>query len=116
MKKTFQLQAEGKHPERLLESIKHDIRKYLKRERRRDVPDGADFWDFDCKFGLTEEDAEVMHLANVIPCIDNAVANQATQFYVELLAKPGVRSKRPEVAALARQERHALDGFDDLDD
>jgi hypothetical protein len=57
MKKTFQLQVEGKHPERLLEAIKHDIRKYLKRERRRDVPEGADFWDFDCKFGLTEEAA-----------------------------------------------------------
>ena len=35
MKKTFQLQVEGKHPERLLEAIKHDIRKYLKRERPR---------------------------------------------------------------------------------
>ena len=55
MKKTFQLQVEGKHPDRLLEAIKHDIRKYLKRERRRDVPAGADFWDFDCKFGLTED-------------------------------------------------------------
>jgi hypothetical protein len=65
---------------------------------------------------LTEEAAEVVHLANVITCIDNAVANQATQFYVELLAKPGVRTKRPEGAALERQERHAFDGFDDLDD
>jgi len=57
MKKTFQLQVEGKHPDRLLEAIKHDIRKYLKRERRRDLPEGADFWDFDCKFGLTEDTA-----------------------------------------------------------
>jgi hypothetical protein len=113
MKKTFQLQVEGKHPERLLEAIKHDIRKYLKRERRRDVPEGADFWDFDCKFGLTEEAAEVVHLANVITCIDNAVANKATQFYVELLAKPGVRTKRPAGEALEHQERHAFDGLDD---
>ena len=113
MKKTFQLQVEGKHPERLLEAIKHDIRKYLKRERRSDVPEGADFWDFDCKFGLTEDTAEVVHLANVITCIDNAVANQATQFYVELLAKPGVRTKRPADEALEHQERHAFDGLDD---
>ena len=113
MKKTFQLQVEGKHPDRLLEAIKHDIRKYLKRERRRDLPEGADFWDFDCKFGLTEEAAEVVHLANVITCIDNAVANQATQFYVELLAKPGVRTKRPAGEALEHQERHAFDGLDD---
>jgi len=77
------------------------------------VPEGADFWDFDCKFGLTEEAAEVVHLANVITCIDNAVANQATQFYVELLAKPGVRTKRPAGEALEHQERHAFDGLDD---
>ncbi|MEY4436090.1 MAG: hypothetical protein RL175_1045, partial [Pseudomonadota bacterium] len=30
MKKTFQLHVEGKHPDRLLEAIKHEIRKYLK--------------------------------------------------------------------------------------
>ena len=116
MKKTFQLQVEGKHPERLLEAIKHEIRKYLKRERRRDLPEGADFWDFDCKFGLSEDIAEVVHLANVITCIDSAVANQAAQFYVEILAKHGVRAKRPAGEAREQQERHALDGFDDGDD
>jgi hypothetical protein len=113
MKKTFQLQVEGKHPDRLLEAIKHDIRKYLKRERRRDLPEGADFWDFDCKFGLTEETAEVVHLANVITCIDDAVAKEAKQFYVAILAKHGVRTKRPAGEAQEYQERHALDGLDD---
>jgi hypothetical protein len=44
------------------------------------------------------------------------VANQATQFYVELLAKPGVRTKRPAGEEREHQERHALDGFDDLND
>ncbi len=116
MKKTFQLQVEGKHPDRLLDSIKHDIRKYLKRERRRELPEGVDFWDFDCKFGLTEETAEVVHLANVITCIDHAVANQAKQFYVEILAKHGVRTKRPAGAAYEYQERHAFDGLDDNND
>ena len=116
MKKTFQLQVEGKHPDRLLDSIKHDIRKYLKRERRHDLPEGVDYWDFDCKFGLTEETAEVVHLTNIITCIDNAVANQAKQFYVEILAKHGVRTKRPAGEAHEYQERHAFDGFDDNND
>ena len=116
MKKTFQLQVEGKHPDRLLESIKHDIRKYLKRERRRDLPKGVDYWDFDCKFGLTQESAEVVHLANVITCIDNAVANQAKQFYVEILAKHGVRTQRPAGEANEYLERHPLGGFDDSND
>ena len=33
MKKTFQLAQEGKKPDRLLEATKHEIRKYIKRER-----------------------------------------------------------------------------------
>ena len=116
MKKTFQLQVEGKHPDRLLDAIKHEIRKYLKRERRRDVPAGADFWDFDCKFGLTEDTAEVVHLANVITCIDAAAKEHASQFYIEILAKHGVRAKRTAGEAREHQERHALDGLDDLND
>jgi predicted N-acyltransferase len=113
MKKTFQLQIEDKHPDRLLDAIKHEIRKYLKRERRRDLPEGVDFWDFDCKFGLSEDTAEVVHLANVITCIDTAAKEQASQFYVEILAKHGVRAKRPAGEAREQQERHALDGLDD---
>jgi hypothetical protein len=116
MKKTFQLQVEGKHPDRLLDSIKHEIRKYLKRERRRDLPEGVDFWDFDCKFGLTEDAAEVVHLANLITCIDTAAKDKAQQFYVEILAKHGVRSKRPVGQAHEHQERHAFDRFDDSND
>ncbi len=117
MKKTFQLQVEGKHPDRVLDAIKHEIRKYLKRERRRDLPEGVDYWDFDCKFGLTQEAAEVVHLANVIACIDNAAKEQqAKQFYVEILAKHGVRAKRPAGELREHQERHGFDGFDDGND
>ena len=64
MKKTFPLKAEGKNPERMLEATKHEIRKYIKRERRRDLPEGVDFWDFDCKFGTSSETASVAHLAD----------------------------------------------------
>ena len=41
MKKTYPLTAEGKHPDRVLEAVKPDIRKYFKRERRRPVPAGC---------------------------------------------------------------------------
>ena len=95
MKKTFQLQVEGKHPDRVLDAIKHEIRKYLKRERRRDLPTGVDYWDFDCKFGLSAEVAETVHVANLIACIDATVQAQASSFYVEILATHGVRMKKP---------------------
>ena len=95
MKKTFQLHIEGKNRDRVLEAIKHEIRKYIKRERGRPVPAGADFWDFDCKFGSTEETAEVAHLAALIGLIDGVAREGGAQFYVEILAKGGHRQARP---------------------
>jgi hypothetical protein len=70
MKKTFQLAAEGKNPDRLLEAIKNEIRKYVKRERRRELPAGADYWDFDCRFGATEAAAQPAHLSTSISPIN----------------------------------------------
>lgn len=95
MKKTFLLNAAGKHPDRVLDAIKHEIRKYLKRERRRAPPDGVDFWDFDCKFGLDEAAAQVAHVAELIKLIDAAAKEGAQSFYVEILAKHGHRKARP---------------------
>ncbi|MDP2371722.1 DUF6172 family protein [Rhodoferax sp.] len=99
MKKTFPLTAEGKNPERLLEATKHEIRKYIKRERRRALPEGVDFWDFNCKFGATEAAAEVVHLAELTPSIDALVKSGGTQFYVEILAKHGHRKPRDQAVA-----------------
>jgi hypothetical protein len=91
MKKNFPLQADGKHPDRVLEAVKHDIRKYFKRERNRDVPKGADFWDFDCKVGLSADRAEVVRVSGVIEAVDAAAKAGATSVYVEILSKHGVR-------------------------
>lgn len=95
MRKTYPLSVEGKHPDRVLDAVKHDIRKYLKRERRRALPEGTDFWDFDCKFGLTSESAAPAHLATVIPQLDVAAREGATSVYVEILARAAKRKPRP---------------------
>jgi hypothetical protein len=99
MKKTFQLNIEGKNPDRVLDAVKHEIRKYIKRERRRELPEGVDYWDFDCKFGPTPEAAEVVHLATLTALIDAIVKEAGSQFYLEILAKPGHRKARPADAA-----------------
>jgi len=108
MRKTFQLHVEGKNPDRVLEAVKHDIRKYIKRERRRDIPEGADFWDFDCQFGATKEAATVVHLSALTGLINGVVAEGGKQFYVEILAKPGKRTPRPDGA---HDEDAANDGM-----
>ena len=95
MRKTFPLHAEGKNPDRILDAVKHEIRKYIKRERRRDLPQGADYWEFDCRFGRTQDTAEVVHLSALTERINEVAAEGGPQFYVEILARPAQRKARP---------------------
>ncbi len=95
MKKTYPLSAEGKHPDRVLEAVKHDIRKYFKRERSRPVPAGADFWDFDCKVGQSADSAERVRVGAVIDAVDAAAKAGAASVYVEILSKHGIRVPAP---------------------
>jgi hypothetical protein len=94
MRKTFQLRPEGKHPERVLEAVKHEIRKYIRRERRRALPEGADYWDFDCRFGPAAETAAVVHIAALTGLIDGIAKAEGPQFHVEILARPARRRAR----------------------
>ena len=98
MKKTFQLKPEGKHPDRVLEAIKHEIRKYVKRQRRVPLPAGVDFWDFDCRFGVSEAVAASVHFATLTPLMDAVAKDGGDAFYVEILAKSGHRQPRPTVS------------------
>ena len=120
MKKTFQLHIEGKNPDRVVEAVKHEIRKYVKRERRRDLPEGVDFWDFDCRFGATQDAAEPVHLSAITGLIDGVVAEAGQQFYVEILARHGVRTPHPDGAGREKRPRREAsapthDALDDLE-
>ena len=96
MKKNFPLQIEGKNPDRVLEAVKHDIRKYFKRERNRALPKEVDFRDFDCKVGLTAETAEGVKVSAVIETVGALAAEGAASVYVEILSKHGVRVINPD--------------------
>lgn len=104
MRKTYQLNLEGKHRDRVLDAVKHDIRKYVKRERRKALPEGVDFWDFDCRFGLSADTAAAIHFGNLMEQIDAVAKEGATAFHVELLAKPGHRKARPAASGDAAQD------------
>ena len=94
MRKNYPLLPEGKHPERVLEAVKHDIRKYMKRERRVPLPEGTDFWDFDCRLGTDKDSAETLHVAELTARLDALAKSGAASCYVELLAKPGHWQRR----------------------
>jgi len=95
MKKTFKLTHEKLKTPRLVESIKHEVKKYIKRERRRTLPDNADYWDFDCRFGKEEETSEAIHMSEINKSISWAESEQLESFYLEILVKPCQRKKMP---------------------
>ncbi|WAT14954.1 DUF6172 family protein [Xanthomonas fragariae] len=99
MRKTYQLNLEGKNRDRLLESSKNDIRKYIRRERRKDLPEGADYWDFDMRLGVDEASAAPLPSAELIRSITALAAKGGDQFFVEILRKPGKRTSRVDANA-----------------
>jgi hypothetical protein len=94
MKKTFPLQVADRKPGLVLDAIKHDLRKYLKRERRKPLPEGVDFWDFDCKVGKGDAAPEAKHPGDIERVIEEASKEGSASVYVEIIAKPGHRAKK----------------------
>jgi hypothetical protein len=95
MIKEFKLTDPKKAPARQVDYVKHEISKYIARERRKPLKESVDFWDFDCKIGKDEESAEVIHVSEINKSIDKIVIGNAERFYIEILAKPGYRTKKP---------------------
>ena len=94
MKKTFPLNVPGHQPPRVVESIKNDVRKYIKRERRKPLAEGVDFWDFNCKVGQGEAEPETKHVEEIVAAIDQAAAARCASVYIEILATPGHRKSK----------------------
>ncbi len=95
MRKTFKLSHPKIKVPRLVEAIKFEVKKYLRRERRKELPPDVDFWDFDCRYGADEASSEVIHVSAINKFISQAESEQLESFYLEILAKPGHRRKRP---------------------
>ncbi len=94
MKKTFKLTHPKIKVSRLVVAIKHEVRKYLRRERRKKLPEDADYWAFDCRLGVVEASSEIIHVSDIDKSIDQAESKQLESFYLEILVKPGHRRKK----------------------
>ena len=87
MKKTFKLEHPKIKPARIVDSIKHEIKKYLKKERSNKLPKDTKYWSFDCKLGQSEETATVIPQASLMSSIDDMVENNIQTIYIEMTAK-----------------------------
>lgn len=96
MKKTFVLTNQKIKLDRMLEAARRDIKKYIKRERNKPLPENVDFWDFDCKYGATKEVAKSVHVEEIKTCLNEVMELKLESFYLEILSKPAIRTKKPE--------------------
>ena len=87
MKQTFKLDHPKIKVARIVDSIKHDIKKHLKKEREEKLPTGAKYLVFDCKLGKSEEDAVAVPMVELSKSIDELVEDKATTIYVEIASK-----------------------------
>lgn len=91
MKKTFSLHAPGKADARVLDAIKHEVRKYVRREHRKPLPDGFDRLEFECKVGPTAAEATSVSLKGVSSALDTTARGGGSEAYVEVVGKPAQR-------------------------
>ncbi len=84
MKKTFKLDHPKIKAPRVVDSVKHEIKKFLKKERANPLPAGARYWGFDCKVGQSEETATEVHLSSLTKRIDELVENNIMTIYVAI--------------------------------
>jgi hypothetical protein len=95
MRKIFPLTDARHKPPQVVASIKNEVRKYLRRQRGKTLPAGADFWDFDCKVGK-DSPTEVTHVADLIAAVDTAAAQGWEAFHVEILTKAKTRTRKAD--------------------
>lgn len=87
MKRTFTLEHPKIKVARMVDSTKHEIKKFLKKERKKPLPSGVNYWGFDCKFGQSEESAVEVALPMLNQHIDDAVENGIMTLYIEITTK-----------------------------
>lgn len=91
MKKTFSLQSPNKAVARVLDAVKHEVRKYVKRERNKALPPGFDQWEFDCRVGPDAANATPTALKTISAAIDSAAQGNSTAVFIEIKARPSAR-------------------------
>ena len=110
MKKTFLLKHPKKAPQRVLESIKSDIKKYIKREKRKELPEGSNFWKIDCKFGNTKQTAKEIRFEDIMKNISEASQQNLESFYIELISSAATMNfKKPEPKVKTEENINILD-------
>ena len=97
MKKTFKIEQDKLKPERAVDAIKNELRKYVKREKKKDLPNKKTmYWDFDCKFGKSAEFAKDCNFDYIFTELSGVVNAGWSECYIEVIAKAVDKPKKEE--------------------
>ena len=66
MKKTFSLEHPRTKPARLADGYRNEVKRYLKRERGKMLPEGFDVWVFDCDVPIEKIVIQEEEVCNVM--------------------------------------------------
>ena len=77
---------------RVLEAIKNEVRKYVRRELKKPLPEDTAQWTFACRVGADQAAALPSPLKGIGAAIDSAVRSGGDSIYVEILAVPEKRA------------------------
>lgn len=92
MRKSFPLQHPAKADARVRDAIRHEVRKYVVRERRKPLPVDTDHWIFACRVGADEASASPQELPAVASAIDAVAATGAKSVFIEIISKASRRT------------------------
>ncbi len=111
MNKTYKLIEEKRNKDRVVEAIKHEVRKYIKKEKNKSLPEGVDFWKLECKISKDSDELAFVEFQNLIKTIDILVLEEAEILNIEILSFEGIKKPKEIVAqdALIEENRDSPD-------
>lgn len=101
MKKTFPLNVADGDARRALDAAKLDVRKYVKRERRKRPPEETVEWAFNCRVGASAETALPIDVEQVVGALDAAASAGEPSLFVEIVAVTVPRPPKKNYAPAA---------------
>ena len=86
--------SERHKPARLVDQIKGEVKKYLKRERNKSLTEDHDYWGFNCRSGQAPDSAEICHAKEICISLDHALAEGWESVYLEILVEAKSRQSK----------------------
>jgi hypothetical protein len=88
MKKLFPLHHPRKADGRVLDAIKHEVRKYVRRELNKVQPEGTRRRIFSCRVGASQASAQETALKDISAAIDRVAQAGAADVFIAIKSTP----------------------------